>query len=258
MPSFLTNSQKSYLTQSYTWPSIPEQLLYHNPWHPCMVYLPAWIFLIFMVNVGKYTHRWILWVFYQTTFWSFINVYWNTSRRQFSQRPQDYQNSGTESMPLSQPRARSLTQQNSGASIYIPRHPRCINLYTQTSQVHQFIYPDIPGASIYIPRHPRCINLYTQTSQVHQFIFPDIPGASIYIPRHSRCINLYTQTSQVHQFIYPDIPGASIYIPRHPRCINLYTQTSQVHQFIPRCINLYTQTSQVHQFIYPDIPGASI
>ena len=211
MPSFLTNSQKSYLTQSYTWPSIPEQLLYHNPWHPCMVYLPAWIFLIFMVNVGKYTHRWILCVFYQTTFWSFINVYWNTSRRQFL--------SDRRTTKILAPRVCPWVSQGQD-----PWHNK--------TQVHQFIYPDIPGASIYIPRHPRCINLYTQTSQVHQFIYPEIPGASIYIPRNPRCINLYTQTSQVHQFIYPDIPGASIDAPGISGYINWCTWDVWVYKLM--------------------------
>jgi len=68
---------------------------------------------------------------------------------------------------------------------------RCINLYTQTFQVHQFIYPDIPGASIYIPRHPRCINLYTQTSQVHEFIYPDTQKLKF-------LVDLHLELGQIH------------------------------------------------------------
>ena len=40
--------------RNFTVQKIPE-ILRPYPYHPCMVYLPIYIWLIFMVNVGKYT-----------------------------------------------------------------------------------------------------------------------------------------------------------------------------------------------------------
>ena len=52
--TFWLVNQPTWIPRLSRYKKIPE-ILRPYPYHPCMVYLPIYIWLIFMVNVGKYT-----------------------------------------------------------------------------------------------------------------------------------------------------------------------------------------------------------
>ena len=52
---WLVNHVPTWIPRLSRYKKKSQKFFGHYPYHPCMVYLPIYIWLIFMVNVGKYT-----------------------------------------------------------------------------------------------------------------------------------------------------------------------------------------------------------